>query len=419
MIIAPFWGRTDHVGVYRVERFLRWLEAAGYFVIIICSGKRDLVLAQSWGKTIVIKDSISIVTNFLISSAKKIRTKLFLYIWNTLIMIFLPPDEARLWAGRVAKSKLIKDELNNCKLIISSSPPHSSHLAAYQLSLKKKLSVIVDLRDGWMDEPLKPILSRSKIRNRIESKIEKKVLNNADQIFVTSNEWKILLKSRLKETEKKTCLLTNAYPVIQQQGESEKYEKKSKNLKLIYAGRFTGSSYLRTINMLLEPIYLALLNSYKSVQIEILGDLKRNDKYHFKSWQMKFEEISSSITVHARVERNEMLRKISDADGLLLLSISHSALPSKLYEYIYTKKPILAVTLKNSAVWNLAVKLPQMFLYSYNAQIEDNTVVTKFFDACYTCEYDYKVPSEFSESHLSDVFLNEITNTLRTKHENE
>jgi hypothetical protein len=303
---------------------------------------------------------------------------------------------------------LVKNELGNCGIIISSSPPHSSHLAAYNLSKNYNIPYIIDLRDGWMDEPLKPILTKSRIRNWLESSIEKKIISKAYRIFVTSNEWKILLKSRLKETEKKTCLLTNAYPVIQQQEGSEKNEKKSKNLKLIYAGRFTGSSYLRTINMLLEPIYFALLNSDKSVQIEILGDLKRKDKYHFKSWLMKFEEISSSITVHARVERNEMLRKISDADGLLLLSISHSALPSKLYEYIYTKKPILAVTLKNSAVWNLADRLPQMFLYDCNTKVKDYTAIINFFEACETGNYKYRIPKEFSEEYLGNIFLEEL-----------
>jgi len=410
LVIAPFWGRTDHVGVYRVERFLRWLVDDGYSVVIVTSGSKDQIIEEIWGKRIIIRDLISIITEFLISSAEKIRTKFFLYVWNTLIMFFLPPDETRLWAGRVAKNKLVKNELGNCGIIISSSPPHSSHLAAYNLSKNYNIPYIVDLRDGWLDEPLKPILTMSRIRNWFESNIEKKILSKARRIFVTSNEWESLLKSRLKELSEKICVLTNAYPSVKQCKESEQNSHDSKILRLIYAGRFTGSRYSQTLDRLFEPIYGVITKSNKCGEIILLGDLKRKDIPKFKYWKENLDRVKVKMINKPRVSREKLFEHLLSAQGLLLLSISLASIPSKLYEYIYTKKPILAVTLKNSAVWNLADKLPQMFLYDCDAKEKDYTAIINFFEACETGNYEYRIPNEFSEEYLGSIFLEELKN---------
>jgi len=35
VIFAPFWRQTDHVGNHRVDRFVRWLAADGFYVVLV------------------------------------------------------------------------------------------------------------------------------------------------------------------------------------------------------------------------------------------------------------------------------------------------------------------------------------------------------------------------------------------------
>ena len=110
----------------------------------------------------------------------------------------------------------------------------------------------------------------------------------------------------------------------------------------------------------------------------------------------------------SHIERSEMFKQIENANGLLLLSTGIAPIPSKIFEYIKSAKPILAVTIKDSSVWQLGDKLPQMFLYDYSAKELDYLPIKKFLSVCKTGNYDYKIPEEFSEEYLSKIFLNTV-----------
>lgn len=45
-------------------------------------------------------------------------------------------------------------------VVISSSPPESTHIGSVRLADALDAKLLVYLRDGWLDEPLKPYLNR-------------------------------------------------------------------------------------------------------------------------------------------------------------------------------------------------------------------------------------------------------------------
>ncbi len=145
LLIAPFWGKSDHVGVYRIDRFKRWLIAENYMVIIIKGGIKNEIQKFNWGLEISIRNSVDNVTTNLIKFSSKIHTKLLLYIWNSLVSILSVPDENRLWARKVLKQPLVKNNIDGLNFVISSSPPHSSHIVALNISKNLNIPAIVDL----------------------------------------------------------------------------------------------------------------------------------------------------------------------------------------------------------------------------------------------------------------------------------
>ena len=41
MIIAPFWGHPPHLGIIRVDRFVRWLSAQEVQIVVVRAGLGD------------------------------------------------------------------------------------------------------------------------------------------------------------------------------------------------------------------------------------------------------------------------------------------------------------------------------------------------------------------------------------------
>ena len=163
------------------------------------------------------------------------------------------------------------------------------------------------------------------------------------------------------------------------------------------------------MNILLDPLFKVLKPKEDlAARIMLMGNLKLEELNELKEWERKFSNSLSSIVHRDRVERTEMFSELARANGLLLLAATKAFFPGKTFEYIKSAKPILAVTIKGSTIWEIGNDLPQMFLFDYTAEELDYTPIEKFLDACSTGSYDYKIPEEFSEEYLSKIFLDKI-----------
>jgi hypothetical protein len=414
LLIAPFWEKSDHVGVYRIDRFKRWLIAEGYMVIIIKGGIKNETQMFDWGIEISVRNSIDNITTKLIKLSSKIHTKLFLYIWNTLFSSLSIPDANRLWARKVLKQSLINNNIEDINFVISSSPPHSSHIVALNISKNLNIPLIVDLRDGWLDDPLHPSIKRWKIREKLEKKWEMRILKHASQIFVTSQNWKNLLTNRISTAKSKTKVLTNAYPLYEFIESSSAHESKdnNRNIMLLHAGKFLGTRYSNTVDLLLRPFLDHIEYFTDEIEITLLGNLSRKDLYELKQWFNYFKNSKCTIWHKPRVSRTKMFEYILSTDGLLLLAASQAFIPSKTFEYIKSEKPILVVTLEDSSVWNLAKDVPQMFVYDYTSSKKDYDIIDNFLNACRTGKFEINVPNQYSEEHLSKIFIRSIEGCL-------
>jgi len=412
LIVAPFWGKQNHVGIYRVERFIKWLSSEGYSVVVLKASFKNEIKETKWGLEISVKDGIGKISDFFIRTSTKVKTKVFSYLWYALVLIFSPVDTYFYWSQKVRLSKLLNNYIKNINFIIASSPPSSSLIAAYSISKNHNIPLIVDMRDGWLDEPLISGLKKKGIRKAIEGRLEKNILSHSAKIFLTSSLWGQKITERLPQVKNKITILTNAYPEFDFRTSSSIsiFERSSFDIKLLYAGRFTGSSYLRKSDILLRPLFNVLQVRKNPVELLLLSNLKRNYIKSLDSWKSRFEKIGCKLSNIPQVKRRKMFDFIANSSGLLLLSTGQAPLPSKTFEYIKSTKPILAVTPKGSTVWEIGQNLHQMFLYDYTAEKTDLTPVEKFLDACNTGDYKYNIPDEYSEEYLSKIFMDTIKN---------
>jgi hypothetical protein len=415
IFIAPFWNRNDHVGRYRVERSVRWLVSENYHVTIIWSGGEDKFVKREKWNELEIRDPLRRFTKAVIVKSATQREIIknnnnFREFVKKIVFYF---DDNLIWSFLLTKKNAVKNVCKDATIIISSSPPESIHLSSYLLAKKFNLKLVIDLRDGWIDEPIRPYGKRWSFKWIIEKRWESKILKQAAQIFVTSNIWAKLLEKRIPIVTDKISILTNAYPLDIKTPECKQNPGTSLKISLLHAGRFTGTRSTNKMSLLIQPLYEILkVKGDIDSEIILLGNLKLDDLDELKYWKSQFSNTSSKIIIKDRIKRNEMFTELIKADGLLLLASTKAFFPSKAFEYIKSTKPILAITLKGSTIWEVGNDLPQMFLFDYTAKVLDYSPIEKFFYACRTGNYDFKIPEKFSEEYLSKIFLDKINQML-------
>ena len=403
VIFAPFWRRPGHVGNNRVDRFVRWLAEDGYQVVIIRAGSRDELRETAWGGELTVRDPLGLYRDPVTEGeTPALRKPNKLLYW--LAYWLFNPDPSVMWARAAAANSRVQDAVADADFILSSSPPESAHVGAWMLARKLNRPHIVDMRDGWLDEPLKPILINSALRRWLEARLEAKILANAARIFVTSDVWRDLLCHRLPIIADKTAVLTNGCPKEVECGEAIiNHASAEDGLVLIHAGRFSGSDRRRTPDILLAPLLNSIRQKPSRGIVRLIGPLPAEELAEIAKYDNRFEEMGWRIECPGSMPRDRLLEMLPKASGLLMISASRAAIPSKLFEYIVAHRPILVVTERNSATWQVCEKLPQAFLIASGGE-PSTSDACDFLEIAGTGAPIGTCPEAFSEISLAHLF---------------
>jgi len=408
MIVAPFWGNPQHVGCYRIDRFVRWLSEAGIKIVLVRAGNTDGVRETPWGVVLTVRDPLGIYQDSYseMHSQSTHRPKLL----RMAAHLILNPDPTIVWAIRVIRHPEVLEYGKGAKWVLASSPPESVHVASSQLAKRLRADLIVDMRDGWMDEPMKPILHSFFLQRIIEGVIERHILRKANQIIVTSTIWKSFLQNRLSFTSEKVTVLTNAYPHIKGIVNNHKKTNENNLLRLLYAGRITSSRPERRVEHLLKPLFSGLSKKDLRGKITFIGNLSHKEISELMSWDKTFKSIGWQVEIMKPVNRKHLLYIMKKVDGLLLLSISKASIPAKFFDYVFAQKPILTVTPKGSVVWEIGQRIRQMFCIDYQDMNNFDHGIQEFLEYCNDSDSICDLPFEFSEEYLKKIFLSSVFN---------
>ena len=94
-------------------------------------------------------------------------------------------DQSALWnpfAYRAARKLVFKEDID---AILTTSPPHLVHLVGYCLRLQTGIPWVADFRDGWCGNPV--FTAASAVRRRVDQKLERRVVGRADAVVVVTN----------------------------------------------------------------------------------------------------------------------------------------------------------------------------------------------------------------------------------------
>ena len=417
MFICPFWQQKDHVGTIRAERLVRWLRKLDFEVFVVAAGHTDSSLKTDYGKLIVVKDPLRIYPDVFsgktsfetpVSSRKPNRFR------RWIAYFLLVPDLHIRWAKEVIKSEEVTEVANDCDYFMASSPPESSFIAAASLSSRFDRKFIMDMRDGWLDEPMKPLLKSLWIQRFREKRIEKRLLKKADAISVTSDNWKELLLIRYPKLDSKIHVISNCYPDFSKTDQGNPAGLKSHNtdrIQLIHAGRISGSRPERNIELLLSRLFQYIGNKKVKCTIKFIGILDPSEIKLIEKWNKRFMEYDSNLEYLKSVTRSEVLNLLAAADGLIMVSNSYASIPAKYFDYSVTGRPVLNFTINDSASVKASSEQPHFYHLIEKTDADISTedlqykIVDSFINHCISDHpFDAVLNQDFTENEVLSRF---------------
>ena len=228
LILTYYWPPSGGAGVQRWLKFVKYLRSFGYEPVVYTALNGEYpVLDESFFKDIpegitIIKQPIwepyqlykkvigqkkdqRVVSGFLQENGKKsLGHRLSLWLRGNVFI----PDARRFWIRPSIKylNQWLKE--NKVDLIVSTGPPHSMHMIG--LGLKKKTGTpwLADFRDPWVNIDFAGDLSMSNWAKNQNIKLEKLVLQNADQVVVVSE---LMAEEFRSKTKRPVEVITNGY----------------------------------------------------------------------------------------------------------------------------------------------------------------------------------------------------------------
>jgi hypothetical protein len=121
-----------------------------------------------------------------LNNSKNPIKRLYLYIRANCYI----PDPRKGWKKHAVKKAAELIEKEKIKIVITTSPPHSTHLIGLSLQKKYNIKWIADFRDPWTNLYFNKMLPRSEKTKQKDKQLEDSVVRNADCITVVSHGFK-------------------------------------------------------------------------------------------------------------------------------------------------------------------------------------------------------------------------------------
>jgi hypothetical protein len=254
---------------------------------------------------------------------------------------FFIPDARIGWVKPSVSFLLDYIKKEGIETIITTGPPHSVHLIGLQIKQKLGVKWLADFRDPWTTIGYHKQLRLTSASKAKHKSLEKEVLNNADQIIVTSFVTK---KEFQGFTNKSIEVITNGYD-------------DEATLEFQLDTKFTLS-------------HIGSLLSKRNPEIlwRVLSELVRDNESFSKDFQLNFigsisEKVLKSIKKYnlcnyirevGYVSHQEAIIYQKKSQLLLLIEIDSEdtkcIIPGKLFEYMISNRPIVAMGPKGSDV---------------------------------------------------------------------
>lgn len=308
------------------------------------------------------------------------------------------PDARKFWVK--PSVKFLRDFLKKegIQTLITTGPPHSLHLIG--LKLKKEnpdFKWIADFRDPWTQISYHSQLKLTERSKKKHRELEKEVLKTADCVIATS--FTDAVKYR-KAGAKRVEVITNGF----EEKDFQDLNKKGSDTEyftLTYSGGLEAARNPRPVWEALEEIIREDDEFAKEFKLEFFGNLSEEVKKSILTHGLK-----NNLIERGYVSHKEAVEGICTSELLLLTNFpdekSKGIIPGKLFEYIATGNPILAIGPKDGDVGRILEEKKGGRYFDYSQKEEIKEYILQIRNEWKSGERkSYPIPTQFSRRNLT------------------
>jgi glycosyltransferase involved in cell wall biosynthesis len=337
LLVAYFYPPCRDTGAHRPATMAKYLRRLGHDVTVLTTsaygdagdeGTHQTRDAQLWRARIHGKDRIDALFDADTYGGRP----------HPLSRIVVPEPLLVAWApfARSAALRLNRSRRFDC--VITTSPPESAHAIGMALH-RRGVPWVADVRDGWTFEPLRPRFP-TQLQRELDARTERRWLGTADAVVCVSEPAARDLRDRGIADP---VLIPNGWdPELAPEGASGATGLLDPDrVSLVYTGRF--GSYGRDPRPLVEGLGRLARDDPEAagrLELVVAGPLTEAEAGLFST-----DVRPARILAVGSLRRERALALQREADALLLVAhpIRSQLLNIKLFEYLASGRPILAL----------------------------------------------------------------------------
>lgn len=288
-------------------------------------------------------------------------------------------------------------------ICIASYPPFQDFDIGIMIKKMFDINVIADFRDSLMYESFEVISNCNEKQKKVFWKLEKDIAVNSDFCITAASQITDYLK---KEYGAKAYTIWNGFDDTEEI-DAEPIPMSEDTINILYTGALgmSDSRSFYAVKRCLE----AIIQKNKDKKFYFLGDYTKDEKENLG----RFE----NVVFHPKVPRQVAVATQRAADVLLLVTQNKAiGTTGKLFEYLFSDKPILNIGGMNNA---------RRIIEETNAGVSFfDTEVDKINDFLKSikkgeCQFERRNLKQYTRREECKCFMNYITELEREGKENE
>ncbi len=415
LIITYYWPPAGGPGVQRWLKFVKYLPEFGIEPIVYTpenpsfpiedkSLQREIPSDLKVVKTKIwepyqIAEKLNPKTkdykagNFEKSEKQSFLTKISVFIRGN----YFIPDARKFWVK--PSVKFLRDYLqeNSIQTVITTGPPHSLHLIGLKLKQKNpNLKWMADFRDPWTQISYHDELKLTDKAQKKHKQLEKEVLSSADIVIATSFTD---AENYRKLEAKRVVVITNGF----EESDFRMGKFISKKFKITYSG---GLEIARNPLVVWEALKELVQENetFKSdFELEFYGNLSQDVENSIIE-----NGLQNHLVKKGYVSHKDSIQGVKNADLLLLTNFpdekSKGIIPGKLFEYMATGNPTLAIGPDGGDVSRILSETKAGIYFTHAQKEEVKTFILEEYKKWKTA--DLQLPSftidQYSRKNLTE-----------------
>ncbi len=405
LIITYYWPPAGGSGVQRWLKFVKYFRNFGIEPIVytVTNGnyiKTDESLLNEIPRdTRVLKQTMWQPEQLLFWRKPRSKHKQVATLTQNKFLTFIRgnffvPDPKVFWVKKSVRflTKVIRE--NNIEVIVSTGPPHSMHLIALKIKQKLGIQWLADFRDPWSNLYYNTDFKYLSIIKKIHKKLETKVLQQADVITTVSNS----LQLEFEKTSNNVKVVTNGFD---NEVLAVNEVLPDKKFSISYIGLLPKQSHSDMFFKVLKSLIDTHEKFKKDLTVNFVGDIANEVKAAVNKYQLE-----DYVNFKGYVQHQEAIQIQQKSQVLLLLipnvKYNKGILTGKLFEYITTKRPILAIAPKQGDLEEVLSRTNSGTVVEYTNEKKLTEEILRLYHL-YRCKTLHTQPKNILQFHRQEL----------------